>query len=454
MFRKERLAQVTVGIGLAAVAVAGSINIDSQSARSAKVEPTTASPVKEYERVDIAALVSSAPVQHETESKVQTVQLVLKPGDTLMGVLLNAGVPSKEVSTASASLKAVLDPRKLKAGQALLINLRPDNKDQALPQHMERLTLSTKIDRMVVVQHQDDERFETQEKLVEHTRRLDAVSGEIATSLYEAALDQRVPMDILLQAYQTLGYAVDFQRDIHAGDAFALAYEIFDDGAGYGLHPGDLVYAALTLRDRTHKYFRYTTTDGFTGFFDAVGRSLETGLMKTPVDGGRLSSMFGKRKHPVLGYTRQHKGLDFAAPRGAPVFAAGDGIVVRRGRNGSFGNYVRLRHNGTYSTAYAHLSEYADGLSTGDRVRQGDVIGFVGATGQTTGPNLHYEVLASGRQVNPMSLKIPPRRTLSGDELVRFQGAMSSMISSAIPNSDKTGRKASEESVISESGNG
>ena len=181
------------------------------------------------------------------------------------------------------------------------------------------------------------------------------------------------------------------------------------------------MYASIDLRGQSIRAYRYTTSDGYTGFFDESGASLSTNLMKTPIDGARLSSLFGKRKHPILGYTRMHRGLDFAAPRGTPVLAAGNGVVIQKGRNGDFGKYIRIKHDATYSTAYAHLSRYADKLKPGGRVRQGEVIGYVGATGLATGPNLHYEVLQGRRQVNPMKVELPPRRLLGSVEMARYE---------------------------------
>ena len=178
-----------------------------------------------------------------------------------------------------------------------------------------------------------------------------------------------------------------------------------------------------TIADRTLTYFRYNTSDGFTGYFDAGGNSVQASLIKTPVEGGKLSSLFGKREHPILGYTRMHKGLDFVASLGTLVLAAGDGVVTVQARKGSFGKYASIRHDNEISTAYAHLSKYRDTIGPGRRVRQGDVIGYVGATGLATGPNRHFEVLRDGRQVNPMAIDLPSRQVLTGTELTRFRQA-------------------------------
>jgi murein DD-endopeptidase MepM/ murein hydrolase activator NlpD len=169
--------------------------------------------------------------------------------------------------------------------------------------------------------------------------------------------------------------------------------------------------------------YRHATGDGLTDYFDAQGRSARKALMRTPIDGARLSSRYGKRRHPVLGYTRMHRGVDFAASRGTPIYAAGNGSITHAGRNGGYGKYVRIRHNGRYSTAYAHMSRYGRGIRRGRRVSQGRIIGYVGSTGRSTGPHLHYEILSEGRQVNPLTLKMPSGRKLAGAELDRYHNA-------------------------------
>lgn len=346
--------------------------------------------------------------------------VTLGRGDTLIEVLLRAGLSQREAYAASESLQKAYDPRDLKAGQALSLFIGEHDASEAGPS-LKRLEFIPEIDRLVSIEHLMDETFAMRTSTIAHSRELTSRAGTIRSSLYEAARAAEVPLAVLIQTYGTLSYGLDFQRDIRDGDTFQLAFEVFDDGMGRGRHPGDLIYAAIKSSERDLRILRYTTADGYTGFFDDKGASIETSLMKTPVDGGRLSSLFGKRDHPVLGYTRMHRGLDYTAPRGTPVLAAGDGVVVRRGRNGSFGKYVEIKHGSTYATAYAHLSRYGEGLQPGARVRQGDVIGYVGATGLATGPNLHYEVLQNGKQVDPVRLELPPRRILKGKELARFE---------------------------------
>jgi murein DD-endopeptidase MepM/ murein hydrolase activator NlpD len=380
----------------------------------------------------LAGFLGKAPSTTNDDRELRIAELSIEDGGTLLGALAEQGIAHKEAYAASLALESVFDPRTLKAGQALTAGLgaRTENGDDL---HLRRLTFVPETDRKIVIEHQNDERFEAAEQSIQHTVDVELAAGTISTNLYEAARIEGIPSTVILEAYRLLGHAVDFQRDIRAGDKFALGYEQFDDGDAGGTHPGELLFTSIGLSSGVVQFLRYTTRDGYTGFFDSDGRSADTALLKTPVDSGRLSSLFGKRDHPMLGFTRMHKGLDFSAPLGAIVVAAGDGIVSKRERNGGFGNYVQIEHSGDYATAYAHLSRYAAGLNAGDRVRQGETIGYVGATGLATGPNLHYEVLHNGSAVDPVTVNSPPQKVLAGEELERLQDAFSEFEFSQVP---------------------
>ncbi|WP_340151963.1 peptidoglycan DD-metalloendopeptidase family protein [uncultured Sneathiella sp.] len=426
-----------IGLGVAGVGTAIMLSVGSllgSSDTKSLVEVVSAPVIfdaGDYERKSTRANLSI-----RREKSEQTIELFLKPGDTLLSALVRAGVSGSEARAASESLKSMIDLRALKVGQELKLSLRADDKT-ATERRLGSLALVPEIDRLIVIERSADNSFDAQARMIEHNIGLISVSGRITASLYEAARDQGTPMPVLLQTYSLLDKAIDFQRDIREGNRFILGYEKFDDGDFGEEHTGKLVYVSLTLANRTLSYFRYKASDGFTGYFDADGNSVQTRLTKTPVDEGQLSSLFGNREHPVLGYARMHKGFDFAAPRGTPVFAAGDGVVTRRTRNGSFGKYISIRHDNQYASGYAHLSKYADNLEKGDRVQQGDIIGYVGATGLTTGPNLHYEVLQDGKQVNPMTINLPPQRVLTGNELVRFRKATAKLLSALELNGSK-----------------
>jgi murein DD-endopeptidase MepM/ murein hydrolase activator NlpD len=214
---------------------------------------------------------------------------------------------------------------------------------------------------------------------------------------------------------------VDFQRDIQPGDQFDIVFENLYTEDGQVARKGDVIFSSLTLGDQHFNIYRHTTIDGKTDYFNENGFSVRKELLRTPLNVAHITSGFGVRRHPVLGYTKMHKGIDFSASTGTPIFAAGNGIIEEIGRKGTYGNYVRIKHNATFSTAYAHASRFAKELHKGDRVAQGDVIAYVGSTGRATGPHLHYEVMIDNKQINPLSVKVSPGLKLAGMELDRFK---------------------------------
>jgi len=243
--------------------------------------------------------------------------------------------------------------------------------------------------------------------------------GTIQNSLFEAAMAQGVPVALLSEMIKIFSYDVDFQRDIQPDDQFELIYEQRQDKK----LPRRLIYASMTLSGEPLRLYRYVDQQGTVDFYNRSGESARKALLRTPVDGAKISSGFGMRFHPILHYTTQHKGIDFAVVSGTPVMAAGSGVVDYAGANGSYGTYVRIKHDATHSTAYAHLSRLAPGVRVGKHVSQGQTIAFSGATGRATGPHLHYEVLVNDSQANPMSVKFQSGRKLSGKELARFQAS-------------------------------
>jgi murein DD-endopeptidase MepM/ murein hydrolase activator NlpD len=213
-------------------------------------------------------------------------------------------------------------------------------------------------------------------------------------------------------------YDIDFARDIQAGDRFEAVYEVFFDAEGAPAGTGDILFAGMSWQGNRHAkgYYRFDDAEDMElPFFDAAGESASRLLMKTPIEGARITSSFGMRRHPLLGYNKQHKGVDFGARQGTPIMAAGDGIIVKAGAQGSYGNYVRIEHSGGYETAYAHLHGFGKGIKRGARVRQGDIIGYVGSTGRSTGPHLHYEVMKNGEVQNPMTIEVANGRMLDGE---------------------------------------
>lgn len=348
-------------------------------------------------------------------------QVTVRRGDTLMEILDRAGIAQGEAHAAVESLQTVYDPRRLRAGQELSIRAgaEPRNADS---RRLLSLDLDLDFDHWVRVTRGQDGRYAAAKMARPQRRDLVHRAGMIDDSLYMSAERAAVPDDVTISLIKLFSWDVDFQRDVRRGDRFEALFEevSLEDGSG-STRGGDLLYAALSIGGQLFEGYRFEPEAGEFEYFDRNGRSLRKFLMRTPVDGARLSSRFGMRKHPILGYSRMHKGVDFAAPTGTPIYAAGDGKVVIAKRNGGYGRYVRVRHNGEYSTAYAHLSRFAKGIAPGRRVKQGQVIGYIGTSGRSTGPHLHYEVLRNGTQINPLQVKQPANQQLAGAILERFR---------------------------------
>ena len=252
----------------------------------------------------------------------------------------------------------------------------------------------------------------------------------IKSSLYEDGKMAGVPLEILSKAIRLYSFDVDFQRDIQKNDEFEIFYEVFFNSIRESVSNGNIKYTKLNLHGNNLEYFIFKDDDGHFDYFNKEGKNVRKALMKTPIDGARLSSSYGMRKHPILGYNKLHKGVDFAAPKGTPVYAAGNGVIDFVGRNGGYGKYIRIRHNSSYKTAYAHLNNYNKNIYKGARVNQGSIIGYVGSTGKSTGPHLHYEVIYQNKQINPMKMKLPSGKILKDDKLKKFNEEMKIIYSS------------------------
>ncbi len=355
-----------------------------------------------------------------------TERVVVRRGDTLMDILTRARIDQAEAYAAVESLRTVYDPRRLRAGQALAITAADDDDAEDAADDPGRRLLGLSFDlsfdhRIRVTRGVDGSYDATKAERPQH-RAMVRLAGTIDDSLYLAANRVAMPRDVTAQLIKLFSWDVDFQRDLRPGDAFETLFDevSLEDGSG-AVRGGDVLYGALTLSGQALGAYRFEVEDDDVEYFDRTGKSLRKFLLRTPVDGARISSGFGMRMHPILGYSLMHKGIDFAAPSGTPIYAAGNGRIVVAGRNGGYGNYIRIRHSGEFSTAYAHMSRFAKGMAPGRRVSQGDVIGYIGTTGRSTGPHLHYEVLRADAQINPMSIKQPPNTQLAGADLKRFE---------------------------------
>ncbi len=350
-------------------------------------------------------------LRHETK------EMRVANGETLAGLLTRAGASSSDASAALNSIADVYNPRRLRPGQAISLYFQRDEGEAQLT----GVAFRSEPGASVTANRTTAGGFEAREVQMPLTFEIARIAAPVDTSLYSSALALGATDREVAALADAFSYDVDFQRDVRPGDDFELVFERFYDDEGNTVRTGDLLFVSLESSRGSREFYQFMAPgDSRPDWYDADGKSARRFLMKTPINGARLSSGFGMRRHPILGYSRMHRGTDFAAPTGTPILAAGDGVVERAGPFSSFGNYVRIRHANGYETAYAHMSRFARGMRAGARVRQGQIIGYVGTTGRSTGPHLHYEVLRRGQQVNPMSLRVANGRNLTGRALELF----------------------------------
>jgi murein DD-endopeptidase MepM/ murein hydrolase activator NlpD len=348
--------------------------------------------------------------------------LVIGRGETLTSRLVAAGVSRTEILATLEALRPHVNPRKIRGGQEVVVLFKREA-TEANPAAEKyagfELRDSTQF---VSVARTDNDVFTADAKTITPEKQRFAKRGTVDDSLYEAGLKQGIPASILNTIIKTYSYNIDFQRELKSGDRFEVLYEQATDKDGHGTGEATLIYAALQNGGKIMPIYRVAMPGGGYEYFDAKGESIRKGLLRTPVEGARLTSGFGMRRHPIMGFSRMHKGIDFGAPYGSPIFAAGSGIVEEAARHSGYGNYVRIRHNGRISTAYAHMSRFGKGITRGTRINQGDVIGYVGSTGASTGPHLHYEIMVENQQVNPITFADNnTNSSLSGRQLLAFQ---------------------------------
>ena len=389
------------------------------------VTPMRRFPALVFALASLTAVSSAAPAADLTSVAIfaedapsQTVQV--QSGDTLMSLLTQQGLAANVAQDAIDALTSVWSPRALKIGQEIAIEKTAEG--------LQELRFAANLDREIIVSRRSDGHFtaETRQRHLAHVRTLAA--GVIHTSLFDAATAAGVPMPVLDAMVQGFSYDIDFQRDLQPDDSFEVLFDRLYDANGKPVGTGDVLYAAMTLGGKTLRIYRYLAPGSDTAdYYNLRGESVKKALLRTPVNGARLTSGFGMRQHPILGYSKMHRGVDFGAPTGTPIMAAGDATVEQAGYHGGYGNFILLHHSGTFETAYAHMSRIAPGIRPGRHVHQGEVIGYVGATGMATGPHLHYEVRIKGSQVNPTSIKMQPGRQLLGHELVEFRAAAGSI---------------------------
>lgn len=345
-------------------------------------------------------------------------------GDTIAGILDQAGISASDTNQITSALGKQIDPRDVRPGQIVSLEFDPDAENGKSLSRMEVFLDSV---RSVALSRSDDGDFDVAVNEKEVHREISAHKAIIEDSLYASAIRAKIPPAIIADAIRIYSYDVDFQRDVKPGDSLDVMYDSYVTGDGDRARQGKILYASLTVGGREIPLYRFTRQGGEAEYYTKDGKTIRKSLLRTPIDGARITSGFGMRRHPILGYTKMHKGMDFGAPRGTPIFASGAGTIEKAGRFGGYGNYIRIRHNGSTKTAYGHLNGFAKGIRPGVKVRQGQVIGYVGTTGRSTGPHLHYEVIVNNVPVNPAKVKMAQGDSLGGKDLKKFRAQIAQL---------------------------
>ena len=341
----------------------------------------------------------------------------VKKNEKIVSILKNYNINQKDIAKASKELKKFNKLRNLKSGVILEITVKRNIKKGL---NLESLVIPISKSINISLARNTENNFISKKVVTQLFKKIVLSQGVIERSLYTSAMKDNVNPNIIVEFARIYGFEIDFQRDIRKGDTFQILYEQFVDEDGEWYSNGKIIYAFMSVQNREIILYRYQTKK-FYGYFNINGKSVEKALMKTPINGARLSSSFGMRKHPILGYNKLHRGTDFAAPMGTPIMASGTGVVTKASWCGGGGNCVKIKHNSTYQTIYAHLSNFGTGIKKGKKIRQGQIIGYVGSTGMSTGPHLHYEVIVNGKKVNSQKLNLPSGKILKGENRKKFE---------------------------------
>ncbi len=348
--------------------------------------------------------------------KFVNIEHKIKSGDSIVNILNDLSVNEKEIQKIS---KIVNDnnAQNLIQNQTLKLTLENTLNLREVSSMLIPISKSRKLE---IYKDVENNTFFEREIITNLQKKIILKEGVIKYSLYRSATKENINSNIIIEFARLYGFQVDFQRDIRKNDSFQLVYEIFVDENDEIFETGNIIYANLILRGQNNQLY-YFPKKNFDGHYDENGKSIKKALMKTPINGARLSSSFGMRKHPILGYNKMHKGTDFAAPEGTPIMASGDGVIMKAGWCGGGGNCVKIKHNKTYQTIYAHMKNFSKLAIPGNRIKQGQIIGYVGSTGMSTGPHLHYEVIENGKKINSQLLKLPSGKSLVGSNREHFE---------------------------------
>ena len=340
----------------------------------------------------------------------------ISAGETFDKILNNYSITSEEIIKIKKELNSDYNLNNLKTNLDIKLTVDETNNKKIIF----FIFPVSRTEKIQLTRNLETDLFEKKPIITNLNKKIIFKEGKILQSLYKTAIDLNVQPNIIVEFARIYGFQVDFQRDIRKNDIFQIMYEVFEDDNGKIFETGNIIFADLKLSDAKNSLY-YFDKKGSKGHYDENGRSVKKALMKTPINGARLSSPFGMRKHPIDGYNKMHKGTDFAAPMGTPIMASGDGIITRARWCGGGGNCIKIKHNSTYETIYAHMKNFARGIREGLRIRQGQIIGYVGSTGNSTGPHLHYEVVEGGKKINSQRLKLPSGKILKGEERKLFE---------------------------------
>ena len=349
--------------------------------------------------------------KNKDQLTLNKIEIIVKKGNSLSSILRKFDFSDKRIYEIINAIKIHFNPKKLKINDKIYFYKNDNGK-------VKKIVINLDIDSILVINLENKINIQKKE-LDKYSYQL-SYEFKIIDSLYADGLKNDLPADILIKLIKLFSFDLDFQRDIKEGTIVSVSYEFDQILESNNIEYKDILYALISIDGKKLEYFKFITDEGFVDYFNREGKNVKKSILKTPLDGARLSSAFGMRKHPISGYNKMHKGVDFAAPKGTPIYAGGNGVIEYVGNNGGYGKYIRIRHNNEYKTAYAHLSAYKKGISVGKRVNQGDIIGYVGSTGKSTGPHLHYEIIFQNKQINPLKLKLPSGKILQGEEMKRF----------------------------------
>lgn len=388
--------------------------------------------IRKLASIPIKINISEVQIDFDIEED-QIVEKRIKQGDTLLKILSDIGTSEQDIFAILNSLKKFTSPKNLGVGDMItityrskiLLNKSPNdntNQDNNVNRKVivNNVSISPSPNTQFSSHRNQDGTYIAKEENVKLTRYISRYSGSIKKGLFVDGVNSGISPTSMMNMINLYGYDIDFQRDLHKGDKFEMLVESFYNENGKKIRDGNVLYSSITLSNRSIDIYMHKIDEKIE-YFDSKGNSVKKSLLRTPINGARVSSGFGMRRHPILGYSKMHKGSDFAAPTGTPIMAAGSGVVAYMGIKGGYGNYVQIKHNQEYATAYGHVSRFNKKFHVGAKVKQGDIVAYVGSTGRSTGPHLHFEVIYKGEQVNPAKVKATSGIRLAGKDLAKFE---------------------------------